>query len=319
MKPDTVITLGDFEFRSFEVPEKLPFGGEQLAATHQLIGGVRIIDTMGRSDAPIAWSGIFLGEGALTRARYLDSLRIAGKPLKLTWSQFSFTVIVQRFTAEFERFYQVPYNILCDVVADLASPVTTQDVADLDDQMASDMNKASGLGGLIGNGTLTTLLADLKTAVAKVQSFVAATKAEIAAAIAPLIATQQQVQMLIASVSPIVDEVVSLGGVIPFAPFGQAAQKLQQQIEGFGQLGSLYELQGYLGRMSTNLAADGVSGRIMTAAGGDLYHLAAQQYGDATAWTTIARANALTDPVLNGVQTLTVPPTPDGTDGILTV
>jgi nucleoid-associated protein YgaU len=40
-------------------------------------------------------------------------------------------------------------------------------------------------------------------------------------------------------------------------------------------------------------------------------------YGDPTAWTTIAKANGLTDPVINGVQTILVPPLPGSSGGVL--
>ncbi len=46
----------------------------------------------------------------------------------------------------------------------------------------------------------------------------------------------------------------------------------------------------------------------ITVAGGDLYRVALEQYGDATAWTQIAQANGLADPVVQGVRTLLVPP-----------
>jgi len=45
----------------------------------------------------------------------------------------------------------------------------------------------------------------------------------------------------------------------------------------------------------------------ITVAGGDLYRVALDQYGDATAWIQIAQANNLTDPVVRGVQTLEIP------------
>ncbi|MFD2271422.1 hypothetical protein ACFS07_10480 [Undibacterium arcticum] len=53
----------------------------------------------------------------------------------------------------------------------------------------------------------------------------------------------------------------------------------------------------------------------MTSAGGNLFDLASKAYGDPTAWPTIARANKLTDPALAGVQTIIIPPTPDGSGG----
>ncbi|MGB8840757.1 MAG: hypothetical protein WCC64_06775 [Aliidongia sp.] len=45
----------------------------------------------------------------------------------------------------------------------------------------------------------------------------------------------------------------------------------------------------------------------MTVVGGDLYRLAAQNYGDATQWYRIAMANGLYDPVVPGPIALIVP------------
>jgi nucleoid-associated protein YgaU len=42
-------------------------------------------------------------------------------------------------------------------------------------------------------------------------------------------------------------------------------------------------------------------------AGGDLYRLAAETYGDATQWYRIAAANLLTDPLIRGPVTLILP------------
>jgi nucleoid-associated protein YgaU len=41
--------------------------------------------------------------------------------------------------------------------------------------------------------------------------------------------------------------------------------------------------------------------------GDDLYTLASQYYGDATAWTLIARANGLYDPLIATSSTLDIP------------
>lgn len=45
----------------------------------------------------------------------------------------------------------------------------------------------------------------------------------------------------------------------------------------------------------------------ITVAGGTLFHVAADVYGDATLWTILARANGLRDPLLTGVVTLVIP------------
>jgi len=47
--------------------------------------------------------------------------------------------------------------------------------------------------------------------------------------------------------------------------------------------------------------------RMITTAGGTLFHLAASELGDATQWIRIAQLNNLTDPILRGVMTLKLP------------
>ena len=54
--------------------------------------------------------------------------------------------------------------------------------------------------------------------------------------------------------------------------------------------------------------------RTLTVAGGNLFRIAAEQLGDATQWIRIAQLNALPDPVLQGLITLTIPD-PDLTAG----
>ncbi len=47
--------------------------------------------------------------------------------------------------------------------------------------------------------------------------------------------------------------------------------------------------------------------RTLLVAGGNLFQIAAQQLGDATQWIRIAQLNQLSDPMLTGVVTLTIP------------
>lgn len=51
-----------------------------------------------------------------------------------------------------------------------------------------------------------------------------------------------------------------------------------------------------------------MNGQVITVAGGNLFALAAQYLGDATQWIRIAQANQLSDPQLEGVNTLVIPP-----------
>jgi hypothetical protein len=51
-----------------------------------------------------------------------------------------------------------------------------------------------------------------------------------------------------------------------------------------------------------------MNGQVVVVAGGNLFALAAQYLGDATQWIRIAQTNQLSDPQLEGVNTLAIPP-----------
>lgn len=56
---DIVLVLGPIAFADFEIPERIRFGGNQRLAVHQLPGGRRVVDALGRDDGEICWSGVF--------------------------------------------------------------------------------------------------------------------------------------------------------------------------------------------------------------------------------------------------------------------
>lgn len=317
MKPDTSLILGDFIFARFEIPEKIGFGGDQKLVVHELVGGQRVVDAMGRSDAPLEWSGILTGPSALERARYLDNLRVAGKELLLTWSEFSYFVIVQSFRCSFERAYKLPYSITCIVVEDATSPVKTIAYSGVDEAMREDMTSATTLGDSIGDIELSGLLATLDTAIAAVSSFATAAQSTIQSVLQPLAAVQTRVGILLESVGNTVTNVTTLGGILPNNPVSQQATKLLEQVNAMQQLPVLYNLSAVTGRMVGNLGTVGSGVKTLSLAGGNLFEVAANEYGDATAWTGIAQANDLTDPQLAGVNTLTIPTNPT-TGGVLT-
>ena len=317
MAPDTVLTLGDFAFSRAEVPEKIAIGGSQHLVQHDLVGGARIVDAMGRNDVPLEWSGLFLGSSALDRARYLDRLRVVGNPLELIWDQLAYTVVIDSFTADFERYYQLPYRIRCVVVQDRTSPVTAIVSAGIDDAISGDMATVDGLGSLIGDGPLSTAIGALDTAIKAVSSFATATQGMINSVLVPLAAVQSRVGTLIASVGNTVSNIGTLGGILPNSPIAQSVAKLNSQVASMTQLPNLYNLNNVLGRIGGNLGSVQQAGSSLITAGGNLMKIAGQAYGDATAWPTIAKANKLIDPVLTGVQTLTIPTAPGSTGGIM--
>lgn len=316
MKPDFELRLGDFVFAGHEIPAAMPFGGEQVLVTHRLVGGVRVIDSMGRDDAPIEWSGYLTGTNALPRARYLKWLMNAGKPLALTWSELSFTVLIARFEPVMERAYQIPYRISCVVLADNALPVTTIADPGIDASLAEDLVAAKTAAAEVGDAQLTQSVGALDKAIAAVSSFAKATTATINSVLTPIAAVQQRVQILVASTANALGNAATLGGVLPGNPISRQVAALSSQAAAAQQLPALLRIRAATSRMGVNLGAIN-GGRQVAVAGGTLYDVAARQYGDATAWTGIARANRLDDPKISEVRVLTVPGVPDASGGVI--
>jgi hypothetical protein len=122
---DFSLTLGPVAFAGFEIPSSITLGGKQRLAIHKLPGGIRIIDAMGPDPADLAWSGIFTGPDAADRARILDTLRVAGLQLLLTWDAFLYTVIIESFEADYRSPWWIPYRVSCAVVRDEAAALVT--------------------------------------------------------------------------------------------------------------------------------------------------------------------------------------------------
>ena len=112
------LLLGPVLFESFELPERISFGGRQRMTVHVLPGGERVIDAMGREDAQVCWTGVFSGGEAAARARLLDGLRGDGGVWPLTWEAFFYSVVVAEFRADFTRTNWIPYRIACTVLRD---------------------------------------------------------------------------------------------------------------------------------------------------------------------------------------------------------
>jgi hypothetical protein len=164
---------------------------------------------------------------------------------------------------------------------------------------------------------LGDLMGALVTAVGAVPSFASATRADLSGVFAALSAAQAAVTGCIAAAEVDLGSTDAPGGVDPGVAAPQLVPLLLAQTSAAAQASSLQDMASYLGRIQTNLNALGASGARVIVAGGDLYGVAADAYGDATAWVDIARVNGLTDPEIDGIQTILIPPIPSKADGVL--
>lgn len=193
----TIVKLEDFIFNFFEVPESIPFGTNQICAVHELIGGKRVIDAMGRSDVDITWSGYFLGIDAAERVQYIKGLAISGKELTFSYAQFSFKVYIKSFTPSFERTYQIPFTITLGVVEDLTKPVNIIFPSTFDDAITDALIQALDIAYFVANPGLDSSLALIGIAIQTIPSFADASVAELASVVSSINNAQSTVGSLI--------------------------------------------------------------------------------------------------------------------------
>jgi hypothetical protein len=321
MKPDFTLSLGNFDFRHLEIPAEIKVGGDQKLVTHDLIGGVRVVDAMGTVNAPLEWSGLIQGPDALARNWQLDQMRVSGELQTLLWSDFLYSVVVSKYEATFQRSYQIQYKITCTVVQDCSHRPHTPSGKDVDQSVGEDVADAASLVAKVGDTQLTGIFGEMQAAMGKVSSFASASKSAMNSVMQPVTAMQARIHSLLASVQNAVQGVGASGGaagsLLPANPAAAAIGRLSTQINGITQHGALFQLQALVGRISTNIASAATTGTALATAGGNLQKLATTAYGDATAWTAIAQANGLVDPMLTGLHNLIVPPKQNTTGGVV--
>ena len=142
-----------------------------------------------------------------------------------------------------------------------------------------------------------------------------ATTSSMAVIMQLLAAVQARVVVLqaMAEAALLQETTIGAAGVLP----GTTVAALSSATSAVWQLEALAALAGTLGRIGINAGSVYQTSGTLVTAGGDLFHIAASSYGYAQAWTTIAAANGLADPLIQGIQTLTVPDAPDTNDGVL--
>ncbi|MCB8881711.1 hypothetical protein ACELLULO517_15795 [Acidisoma cellulosilytica] len=153
------VTIGGIGLASTEVPEQIPWGGEQAVSVKRLPGGGKVVDVLGAYERDIQWSGLFSGTNAVSRARSIDALRKAGKQITLVWGTFSRTVVIKTFEPDYKSIgYLIPYSITLEVITEQDSNPTS-----ILDSITDDIGNALGIPGLSADITsaLTTAQAAL--------------------------------------------------------------------------------------------------------------------------------------------------------------
>jgi hypothetical protein len=237
------LILGPVVLNDFEVASGVNFGGTQALAVHDLPGGLRVIDALGRRDGPISFHGYFSGADAVPRARALDELRGQGLPLPLIWDAFFYTVLIRDFTADYQCGWWIPYRIVCTVLRDEAA-VVIDAVADLAGDVLGDVGTA-----LAGAAPAGVDLSPVSAAVSVSGSAVAGTGV-YAAAYAAIGAGQASIASATASAEPALPQTALFGAGTAAAAIPAVAAAASTS----GQLAALAAANAYLSRAAVNKA-----------------------------------------------------------------
>lgn len=318
MTPDTTLTLGSFQFAGLEIPSQISgLGAAQALAVHKLVGGSRVIDAMGQDFHPIEWSGLFFGSNAMARMNQLKALAVSGAPQKLAWHTFNYLVIIRDFTPDERRQFEIPYHISCEVVSDNSYPVASSDNPTIDSVIADGMSAAQIQYDLINDQALTAQMGLLATAIDAIDTFSEIESSLLESVLQPLTAAQNIVSALIGTNESTISAQAGFAGVVVGSDALTMALALDATEAAVFEETELWNLAGILGVMAANLNAVNGSPNTLATAGGNLFAIAALEYGDPMDWTAIATANNLVDPFIDGAVTLTIPLSPVDNGGIL--
>jgi hypothetical protein len=182
--PVVVVSLGEFIFDDWEIPTSLRFGGQQLQAVHQLVGGGRVVDVMGVSNADISWSGQFLGVDAIQRSRFVQNMLNSGLQYTFKYYDFLYNVVIKDFVCDLEASFKIPFSLTLTVVEDLTNPVTIEFPPAYSEIVQDALIEAQELSELIADPGLTAKMAALAGAIATAGDFGDSSFGAIAAVIA---------------------------------------------------------------------------------------------------------------------------------------
>lgn len=305
MSTKVTVKLGSFTFKHMEVPEHINYGGEQAIVVHKLVGGLRVVDAMGRDDAPIEWSGRFTRHDAVKRARTLDAMRVAGKPMTLTWGEKNVLVMIRSFKASYKFKRDIDYTIVLEVIKDNTAPTVEGSGSFFDALIDGDITDLDSLVGAIGDPALTGLYDKFTEVNDTIDNYASAGRSAIANIKQAAFGVKTQVNGLMMgyesafhSLTAAPSDILGLIGVTNKMVAGTSAQAT-------------------VGRATTNINQINSSSRKITVSNTTLYAVAASEYGNASNWTEIARANNLTDPKITGIVTLVIPKISNSSNGVL--
>lgn len=268
---DQAVTLGDFTFYGWEVPEKVTWGGQQRMTVHKFVGGTRWIDVMGQDNADITWSSRFLSPDASARADQLDQLRKAGAQLDLVFAGRYYSVVISGFTANQEMLWHVPYTITLTPVSDnsFSAPAAATPLSAVNDDINAVMAAEPPppvlpVGAPVAAVAVLAALTPAETAVAAVPAALAgmsviaagtaATTALAASVAAASTAVETAQTAADAQIATIAAAQVAASNLAGAASAAEAVNNMQTALAATYASATAVAMAGYVDRAAINIA-----------------------------------------------------------------
>lgn len=248
---DFALTLGGVAFKDFEIPDSIAAGGGQLLQIHKYAGGNRTIDAFGPDDKPITWAGMMLDSDAEARCQQLEAMRIAGQQVELSFSSFSYLVVIRQFDWDFEKFYRIRYAITLEVSQNKTQASSDQG-DDPESDIQGDIDDTADYADQLGDSGLSALTDALTTTAGSVSSIVGAPASFLTGFSTQIGTTLDYVSDLVDQADSGIDHLVGIaGGTAP----DDMIETLEDAAGNSDTLATAFALKNTLGRLSRNVAA----------------------------------------------------------------
>lgn len=291
--PWTPLILDTFVFdeAQLEVPEASgDMGGNQSIEQHDFPGGIRTHKSYGYFPAAQKWRARFHGTNASDRAEGVKRIMAAGREVKLQYGSRSWLGRVANFSPTARHTWLYDYQLEFWPRIDYGAGPTFPPVTDLGTVLALHILSLQSLltFGLSGSLLFQALAAELGGPVGFLVSQV---QDSIAAA-----------GGVIGNVSSINQQAIyqaSLSALAACAPYQVSPDSTQSS--------PASDAAARIQAIQTIMSAAQPTKAVVQTINPNLLVLAAQYYGDATQWRTIANANGLADPQPTGSFNLVIP------------
>jgi hypothetical protein len=282
------LSIGEVTFNTDEVPEDLEIGAaEQMIVAKTLPGGTRVVQRFGNDPLNVAWTGKFMAANVKPRVAQLRAYQVAGTTVLLSWLNEKYHVTIKSFKPKYHNANYADYEIEVVVISDANGAFTIASSTTIDAQVAALQAQVNANNAVIvhadptGSQTFQQQLANVYRLLA------------LAAPLAQGVVGQ--------SGNAIISAIAGTMGLI--AAYQGTLSTLS------AQYADVIQLQGALAAISGNVAT-GQNPKSVQTQGGNLFNIAAQQYGDVSLAFKLASANGVFSPFLpSGIlQAVSLPP-----------